>query len=131
MRKAFSCSILALLLTSALGVAQQTEKGGPPVNPVLCPYNADGAPDFVYHGDDALFPGDGGDPGLCPNCSGCGCPRDFLWAEAEYLAWWIKNGPVAAPLVTIGNATDAVPGALLQPSTGVLLGDSIDYKTFS
>src|SRR5262249_10150990 len=60
------------------------------------------------------------------------CPRDFLWLEAEYLVWWIKKGPVAAPLVTLGSFADAVPGGLGQPNTFIAFGDQgINYDAFS
>jgi hypothetical protein len=68
-----------------------------------------------------LFAGGGG--GACgPSC----------WVGAEYLLWWIKNGPLPVPLVTTGNPFGANPGALTDPATRVLLGDrSFDYGPFS
>ena len=45
-----------------------------------------------------------------------------LWITAEALYWWTKASPVPAPLVTIGDPGDPIPGALGQPGTGVLLG---------
>jgi hypothetical protein len=51
---------------------------------------------------------------------------------AEYLLWWVKNGPVPAPLVTTGSLTDPRPGAAGQPGTVVLFGDAgIDYRAHS
>ncbi len=47
-----------------------------------------------------------------------------IWGSAEFMLWWIKNGPQSNPLVTTGNPTDAVPGALGQPGTRVLFGNS-------
>jgi hypothetical protein len=46
-----------------------------------------------------------------------------VWFKAEYLLWWIRSGPVNAPLVTTGSPQDAVPGALGQSGTQVLFGD--------
>ena len=43
-----------------------------------------------------------------------------LWASAEYLLWWTKNGRVP-PLVTAGGS-----GVLGSPGTRVLL-DSLDF----
>lgn len=55
-----------------------------------------------------------------------------FWANADYLLWWVKGGPVP-PIVTGSETfTDAPPGALGQPGTRVLFGDrSIDYGAFS
>src|SRR5688572_15167165 len=50
-----------------------------------------------------------------------------LWASFEYLNWWIRSGPVSAPLVTVGDPTDPIPGAIGQPGTRVLSGRHIDY----
>jgi hypothetical protein len=47
------------------------------------------------------------------------------------LAWWIKKGPLAVPLVTTGSASDAVPGALGQPNTAVISPGGIDYDGFN
>jgi hypothetical protein len=145
MRSAFCGSLLALVSCAGLVMAQSAEKPAPsvnqvppvngvppvnavpPVNPILCPY---GTPDYVDHG--AHGPDVLGGPGCGSGCTGGACPRDFLWAEAEYLAWWIKDGPVAAPLVTTGSVLDPVPGALGQPNTAVLFGNrDIDFKVFS
>jgi hypothetical protein len=53
-----------------------------------------------------------------------------IWGGAEYLLWWVRNQPVATPLVTTG--TPASMGALGAPGTVVLFGGSdIDYHTFS
>jgi hypothetical protein len=42
----------------------------------------------------------------------------------EYLLWKIKTAPSPGPLVTTGNPADPLPGALGQPGTRVLLGNS-------
>jgi hypothetical protein len=135
MKKIFHGCLMAALLGTGAAWAQQAERTPPPVNPALCPY---GMPDYVSHGvpADVDAPGGASDihngNGLCPGCVGGGCPEDFIWAEAEYLVWWVKNGPVATPLFTTGSVTDPVPGALGQPNTTVLLGDNgFDFKTFS
>jgi hypothetical protein len=49
-----------------------------------------------------------------------GVPPHF-YIGAEYLLWWIKPRQ-APPLVTSGNINDAIPGALGQPGTKVLIG---------
>lgn len=55
-----------------------------------------------------------------------------VWASAEYLLWWVKDGPLSAPLVTTGSPNDPIQGALGQPNTRVLFGGSgLDYGAFS
>ena len=49
---------------------------------------------------------------------------DRAWARIDYLLWWIRSGPLNTPLVTTGSPLDAVPGALGQPGTSALFGDS-------
>ena len=57
-------------------------------------------------------------------CCKCG-PR--FWARAEYLHWWMKEGPVPAPLLT-GGAT----GIVGAPTTVTLFGNSsLDYGPLS
>jgi hypothetical protein len=46
-----------------------------------------------------------------------------IWLDAEYLLWWTKATGLP-PLLTTGSATDPVPGALGQPATRILYGDS-------
>lgn len=50
-------------------------------------------------------------------------PSSF-WLEAEYLLWSIKKNPVPAPLLTTASFSDDLPGAIGQPGTQVLLGQS-------
>lgn len=49
----------------------------------------------------------------------CG-PR--FWASADYLLWWFKRSPEPVPLVTSASFNDALPGALGQANTRVILG---------
>jgi hypothetical protein len=130
MKLVFHGCLLAVLFSANLALAQQAERPAPTVNPTLYPY---GVPDYANHGmpADVHAPGAPVGPG-CAGCAGGGCPQDFVWAEAEYLVWWVKNGPLTTPLVTTGSVADPVPGALDQPNTTVLFGDhGFDYKTFS
>jgi hypothetical protein len=57
----------------------------------------------------AIFPAFSPDP-----------PR--FWLRSDYLVWWTKGAPLP-PLVTLGNANDAAPGALGQPGTSTIYGD--------
>lgn len=43
--------------------------------------------------------------------------------EGEYLAWFIKKNPLPVPLVTFASIDDAIPGAIGQPNTRILLGE--------
>jgi len=54
-----------------------------------------------------------------------------LWANAEYLNWSVKSGPIGVPLVTIGNPADPVPGALGSPGTTVVSPTSLTYPQLS
>ena len=60
-----------------------------------------------------------------------------LWASADYLLWWVKDAPLSVPIVTTGDPNVGFPtmntaGALGQPGTAVLLGDSsLNFKSFS
>lgn len=52
------------------------------------------------------------------------------WFSNEYLLFWMKNAPLAAPLVTTSNATDL--GTLGAPSTRELFGGSgVGLGTYS
>jgi hypothetical protein len=46
-----------------------------------------------------------------------------FWFRGEALYWWSKGSPLPVPLVTAGNPSDAVPGALGQPGTSVIMGN--------
>lgn len=51
--------------------------------------------------------------------------KNGAWFRADYLLWWVKNGPLTAPLVTTGSDADApFQGALGRPGTRVLFGAS-------
>ncbi len=58
---------------------------------------------------------------------------EYVYGGAEYLRWWIKDGPSNTPLVTTGDsAVDAIPGAIGQSTTRVLFGgDDFDFDDLS
>ena len=67
----------------------------------------------------------------CSCCDDCDCPQR-LWFTADYLLWWVKDGPSPIPLVTTGSPNDPIPGAVGQPNTRVLFGgDAFDYRRFN
>lgn len=64
-----------------------------------------------------------------PSCFNCKGAVPCFWVNTEYLLWWIKDGPLPAPLVTTSDPVDV--GTLGAPSTRVLLDGPLDYGTFS
>ena len=52
------------------------------------------------------------------------CEPYRIWAQADYLLWWVKGAPLPGPLVTTGDPNNALPGAIGQPGTQILLGNS-------
>lgn len=75
------------------------------------------------------------DSGASPPATGCDlfCPQPSTvcgppgrcWISAEYLYWWTREMHIP-PLVTAGSPTDAIPGALTQPGTTVLLSNEAE-----
>lgn len=54
---------------------------------------------------------------------------DKYWIDVDYLLWKIKENPVPAALVTKADFSDALPGAIGQPHTRVVLGKkSVDME---
>ena len=54
-----------------------------------------------------------------------------LTARADYLLWWLKDMPLR-PVITTGDTTDALPGALGQPTTTVLFPNrEVDLGLYS
>ncbi len=49
-------------------------------------------------------------------------PAPRWWVGAEYLHWWIKDGPLSTPLVTTGPVVNNLTPVLGQPGTQVLIG---------
>ena len=71
-------------------------------------------------------------PGLSDPCS-CGKLGPRFWVSSEYLLWWVKKGPVDAPLLTF-NPSNGTAAALTDPGTQVLLGpggQGLSYGGFS
>lgn len=63
---------------------------------------------------------------------GPGGPTQRAWFQADYLLWWVKDGPLPVPLAVTGSLADPFPGALDQPGTRVLFGGSgLRYDTAS
>lgn len=52
----------------------------------------------------------------------------FFYAEAELLLRWFKPVCASVPVVTIGNPQAAVPGAVGQPGTAVVIGGVPPHK---
>ena len=47
-----------------------------------------------------------------------------MWLGTNFMLDWLKHGSVPIPLVTTGSPVDLVPGAIGQPHTSVVVGDS-------
>jgi hypothetical protein len=73
--------------------------------------------------------GNGGIPDLDakPACQGGfeadNCSPSRFWANVDYLLWWLKPVCLKPPTLTLGSAADAIPGAVGQPHTQVVMGD--------
>jgi hypothetical protein len=101
-----------------------------PAQPVVAPY---GAPPPLPNaalpngGPPAVDFGGGADNGFSPQIE-CGDPQPtpgvtHFWMEFEWLYWWFKERQLP-PLLTTGAPTDQLPGALGQPNTHVVFGNS-------
>jgi hypothetical protein len=148
MRTGFLGSLTALFLATSLAVAQPSEGSRANTAP------SSGGTCLVV----APTPEGGGASPALPSGGTClvvspmpCCPIELchpeqpcpprIWVSGEYLLWWIRNGPLPIPLVTVGNVSDqnstsspAGPsaGSLGLPTTRVLYGgSSLDYGTFS
>src|SRR5262249_14588481 len=54
-----------------------------------------------------------------------------IWARGDYLMWWTKRAGLP-PLVVTGSENDPFPGALDQPGTRILFGDTgLGYSMFN
>lgn len=51
-----------------------------------------------------------------------------FWLNADYTMNWIRPQRLNNPLLTVGSTADAAPGALGQPGTTLVFGDSVDYN---
>jgi putative beta barrel porin BBP7 len=121
---------LALVLSACLGATGMARAGGdapppsqpaPPASPymlsapVSSPPSADGnpSPSWAASGSTANWAADPGSDG-----------SDRVWADAEYLLWWMKGDSVP-PLITASPAGTprALAGVLGGPTT-ILFGDA-------
>jgi hypothetical protein len=131
-RKAFFGSLTALLLAGSFAVAQaplpEVDAGAARAG-VAAPRAQPALPALPSgEGDLVLGPGPVSDPApaLAPtpfpgSVPGPSLPTFYL--NAEYLLWWTKAQQLP-PLVTTGSLSDDFPGALGQPSTVELIGNS-------
>ncbi|MBI1830871.1 MAG: BBP7 family outer membrane beta-barrel protein [Planctomycetes bacterium] len=55
-------------------------------------------------------------------------PNEAFWVHGEYIGTFLRPMRTPLPLVTTGSEFDARPGAIAQPATSVLFGNSsVDY----
>jgi hypothetical protein len=137
MRQGLLGSVATLFTGASLALAQSAPSGSPGTSeppPASTSLPGGTVQPYLLHGDSPAP----GHPDHAPawdkgsDCWGPGWENvsPSLWVNAEYLVWWIKNGPLATPLVTVGTtASQGIPG---NPGTAALFGNgSLDYHTFS
>lgn len=86
-----------------------------PDEPAVAPSNRGGLPPVRYTIPEVLasFPYERPTPG------------NQIWGKAEYLLWWMRNGPPHYPLVTTdSNPGTLVSGSLNSPTVSTLFGPS-------
>jgi Putative beta barrel porin-7 (BBP7) len=106
MRKGFLTSVLTLLACAGSGFAQE----GLP-SPIPSATWSDVPPVTA----------------CCPP-SGAVSNGSHAWIAFDYLNWWISPMQINAPLVTTGNPLSPTGGALTDPATRVLFGNSdVDF----
>jgi hypothetical protein len=100
-----------------------------PAQPAVAPYGATPPlpnPALPNGSPPAVDFGGGADNGFSPQIQ-CGDPQPapvtHFWTEFEWVLWWFKQRQLP-PLVTQGNPSDVVPGALGQPGTTVIFGNN-------
>jgi hypothetical protein len=133
MRNGFPISLVSMLLSAGLGFAQ-----APGVIPSTVPglkgAGTDAMPRTPAVEEDAK-PSDWVSPSRLDFRTGCVWQEECVcmprfWASAEYLLWWVKDGPSNYPLLTTGPS--AGQGILGAPGTVTLYGGSdFDFKTVS
>src|SRR4051812_23498324 len=112
-RKGFFGSLVGLAAGAGLALAEAPTVAPPPAT--AGPF----APPTVSAPADCLAP-------ACPLDDCPAAPR--VWANAEYLLWWVKDQPLAPALLTTGPAAAGpfVAGALGVPGT-VAIQPNLDY----
>jgi hypothetical protein len=113
MRKGLPGSLVVLLAGAGWALGQ----GPPPGNlvPVPDPHPAWAAEDG--HVSPWVGPAEDG-----------GC-KTRVWASADYLMWWVKNGPLPPSFVLTGDPNTDNPGALNAGGHPFPTGTLIDYGT--
>src|SRR5262249_30192216 len=57
--------------------------------------------------------------------------NECFWVNADYLAAFMRPMRLNVPLITVGAASDALPGAIGQPGTAVIFGgNNIDFNRY-
>lgn len=128
MKKGFLGSVATLITGAGLVFGQMPTTPATPMASGSPGPGAVSAPEPLpghFPGPDTSACGDSdGHPCLDKECFPCGRDPYIFWFSGEYLLWWIKDAPLPKDLVLTGSPKDAVPGALGQPHTNVLFGDS-------
>jgi hypothetical protein len=126
MRRGVAAACLALLLWHGLCAGQGPAPGiltaAPPASPAPAAPSPLSAPAAPPAGSVVTDPGGpvgadgygGGHGGWMPNIC--------CWGSLEYLMWMVRPSPVPLPIATTGVPENAIPGALGQPGTQVVIG---------
>lgn len=105
MRKGILSSVGCALLSATFAVAQETPLPDVPGEPV---------PIVIPESSGSYDTGAGG----------------RFWLGGDYLLWWVKDGPMPVPLLSVGDTTNRA--RLDQPGTRVVFGGAdVDFGTFS
>jgi hypothetical protein len=128
MRKGFLSTVVSLLAGAGFAVAEppSVSRTPKPMEPA-----AAAAPAAADAGAASLTTSDCTSGNACNACDGCdGCNQcgGRVWADADFLLWWIRDSHTPA-LVTTGSTANAFPGALGQSGTRTLFGGDIDNDT--
>jgi hypothetical protein len=140
MKRMLVGSLLSLLAGANLAVAQSPDAGAPqaamtPERPVVAAgYSGPGpAVGDMFRVDPVVPLSVGHGEPVESRWDHVVEPPGYCWGSVEYLLWWVRPGPISAPLVSTGSLADAFPGALGQPNTHVLFGpdNNLDYGATS
>jgi hypothetical protein len=104
----------ALLMSMVFGHAALAQTAQTPIAPSVSESTTSAPPAFPA------------EP-AAPHCGGCYCgPDGRIWAEADYLLWWVRGAPLP-PLVTTSPAgtPQSQAGVLGTPGVHVLFGGSL------
>ncbi len=102
--------LLCLIVWASTGLAF----GQPPAA------SSDGTDKSPFAAETASEPGES----ACKNEQAASSGEWRAYVGVDYLLWWMKPVCLKVPVLTAGSPSDSVPGAINQPGTVVLVGES-------